>query len=308
MEKFLRDYIRHLKMSSNYRSMNLPCEICGCAEYTTIREIISIGKDKFGKLPVVACNRCGFLYQTPRLNKKFYNDYYGKNYRNVLEGSFLPSEDFIADQIKRGKNLYKTIKKYIPKSGNLLDVGCSVGATMIPFLRKGWKAYGTDPDKGFASYGRDKLGLPVDAVGAERMNLNGKRFDFIMILGSLEHVYDPNVTLRICRRVSSENGYLLLEGRGHPQKESKTYFNHNHHRYFTLNSIGLMMIKHGWEPVLTTDQPLCGQTRVGAIYCLGKVAGIPARKDFLRLIDSGKRETPAEILEEFDKLDKTKRK
>ena len=50
----------------------------------------------------------------------------------------------------------------------------------------------------------------------------------------------------------------------------KAYFNHNHHRYFTLNSLELIMIKHGWKPFLSTMYPISGPTREGGIWCLGK--------------------------------------
>ncbi len=307
MELFIKDYLNHLGMDMKYIPKTIPCEICVNTKTTTIRETISIGKDSFGKLPVEACNRCGFLFQNPRFNEEFYEDYYAKYYRNVLKGSAEPSKEFIDDQISRGKILYETIKKYISKPGSMLDVGCSAGGTMVSFLENGWKVFGTDPDIGFVKYGKEKLGLPIEAVSAEKMNLGDKKFDFIMILGSLEHVYDPNLTLDICRKASSENGFLLLEGRGHPQKESKLYFNHNHHRYFTFNSLELIMIKHGWEPVLTTDKPICGPTRPGGIYCLGKASKTHDTKSFLKMIESGKRELPEDIIAKFDKLDGIKK-
>jgi len=304
MEQYLEDYLKNLGMEGDYHAQDLPCEVCGCSENTVIREIITIGKGAFGKLPVVACNRCGYLYQSPRFNREFYDDYYTTFYRNVVKGNPEPDEEFIADQKKRGELLYEFLRKYVSSPGAVCDVGCSVGTMLIPFMEAGWDAYGTDPDVGFVKYGREKLGLPVEAMSAEDMHLEDKKYDFIMILGSLEHVYDPNRVLSLCRKASSDKGYLLLEGRGHPQSESKVYFNHNHHRYYTFTSMELMMIKHGWNPLLTTDEPICGPTRPGGIYCLGKVANIPDEESFLSIIASGKRETPEEIMKKFDELDK----
>ena len=68
-------------------------------------------------------------------------------------------------------------------------------------------------------------------------------------MGSLEHVFDPNKTLKKCRQSAKINSYILLEARGYPQNHSKLYFNHNHHRYFSKKSLEMILLKHGWQPI-----------------------------------------------------------
>jgi len=303
MQKYLIDYLSNIAMENNYVSRDIRCEICNDSEYTVIRDIISIGKGKYGRLPVVTCNKCGFLYQNPRFNKEFYKDYYSQHYRNVIFDSPTPSQDLIDDQIKRGEFLYNFIRSYLPDSGNLLDVGSSVGAMMKPFIEHGWNALGTDPDVGYVQHGKNKLDLPVIAVDAEEMHLEDNKYDLIMIMGSLEHVYDPNVTLEICRKAAKPGSLLLLEGRGHPQSASKDYFNHHHHRYLSLNSIELIMIKYGWKPLILTDDPICGPTRPGGIFCLGRLGDKPSNEEFMEIITNGKSESVESVLKKFDVLD-----
>ncbi len=304
MKKFLKDYLNHIQMESNYASKNIPCEICGDTHTTLIRETISIGKGAYGKLPVVACNTCGFLFQNPRFDKKFYQDYYALQYRKVIYGKVIPPPDFVTDQINRGQFLYNSIHHLLPKTGTLLDVGSSVGGMMKAFMERGWDALGTDPDTNFVNFGRNELGLPVIPVSAEEMDLKNQKFDLILIMGSLEHVFDPNKTLEICRAAAKPGSLLLLEGRGHPQSASKNYFNHNHHRYFTLNSIELMMMKFGWQPFLTTDDPLCGPTRPGSIYSIGRLGSQPSTEEFIAKILGGKRDLVSSVLDLFNQLDR----
>jgi len=64
------------------------------------------------------------------------------------------------------------------------------------------------------------------------------------------------------------------------------------------------MIKHGWKPLITTTELICGPTRVGNGYCIGRVCDIPSKENFLKLIDSGKKVKPKEIIEELDEIDK----
>jgi SAM-dependent methyltransferase len=306
MKKFQKDYLDHIGMGYEYRSEFISCEICGEQEYTVIRETIDIGKGVYGKFPVVACNTCGLLYQNPRFEKKFYDDYYSKYYRKVVCKDAEPSLEFVEDQIKRGELLFESIKGYFDVPGAMLDVGCSVGGLLVHFINQGWNASGIDPDQGYVKYGRDKLGLSLENIGAEEMVLESNKYDLIIIMDSLEHVYDPNLTLELCRKASRPNAILLLEGRGIPQKNSKIYFNHNHHRYFSLNTFELMMFKHGWKTIFSTEDSICETTQKGkgAIYCIGQVSSIPERNAFENMCKSGKRDDPQDILKRFDEVDR----
>ena len=71
-------------------------------------------------------------------------------------------------------------------------------------------------------------------------------------------------------------------------------------------SIELMMIKYGWEPIVTTDELITGPTRAGGIYCLGRLTTPPSHDEFMKRISAGKRELPSEIIKRFDDLDKAK--
>lgn len=304
MEDFQTEYLKHIGIEGEYSSKQISCEICSGSQCTVIRDNVSLGRGKIGKLPVVACNICGFLYQNPRFDQKFYHDFYHHQYRNVISGSATPSQAFIDDQIQRGRILFENVAPYFEKAGAILDVGSSAGGLMRAFIENGWSGLGTDPDSGYVRYGKEILGLNLEEVSAEDMQLTPQSYDFIIIMGSLEHVFDPNLVLQLCRRASKPEGILLLEGRGHPQSHSQTYFNHNHHRYFSLNSIQLMMLKHGWEPFRVTDEPLCGPTRPGGIYALGRATTIPSHSTLLELIGNGKSESIVDILDKFERLDR----
>ena len=134
------DYLTHIKINNKYQVKKIQCEICSSSENTVVREIVSVGNDNFyAKLPVVSCNRCGFLFQNPRFPESFYKEFYSKNYRMVIYGKTEPSKEAVDDQINRGKNLFNRLKTFLPKKGNILDVGSSTGALMKTFLDNGWK-------------------------------------------------------------------------------------------------------------------------------------------------------------------------
>ena len=203
------------------------------------------------------------------------------------------------DQKSRGKKLYKFLKnqKLLKKKGNMLDVGCSVGLFLKPFLDQGWNCFGNDPDKAYVEHGIKKFNLPIKFEQAENMKLKNKSFDLIIIMGSLEHCFDPNLVIKKCSEAAKKNCVLVLEARGNPQSQSKNYFNHNHHRYYSENSLELMMIKYGFKPILSTSYPITGPTRKGGIYCIG----VKSNKllNLKKLIYSGKKESVSSVIYKY---------
>ena len=304
MEKYVAEYLGHIGIENdNYKHEMVKCEICDSKEFTIIRDVISLGKNTYGKLPIQACDKCGHIMQNPRFERRFYQDFYRIYYRQMIKGSALPSQDLIDDQIFRAENLLNYLKPYFPKSGSMLDVGCGVGGFLIPFQESGWETYGTDPDKDYVNHGKDVLKLPVDYMDAEDMVLEDDKYDLIIIMGSLEHVFDPNIILEKCRKASKKDAILVLEGRFSLLGFSRDFFNHNHHRYLRKNAIELIMIKHGWKPFITTEDPICGDTRAGNGYCIGRTCDIPEKNELLSIIENGQRVDPKEIIFELDGAD-----
>ena len=73
------------------------------------------------------------------------------------------------------KSFIQSLKNILPQKGNILDVGCSCGGMLKPFLEQGWNGLGTDPDNEFVKYGRDVLKMPVNVSSAENMKLKKKK-------------------------------------------------------------------------------------------------------------------------------------
>ncbi|HEU4729818.1 MAG TPA: class I SAM-dependent methyltransferase [Kofleriaceae bacterium] len=293
MEPYLQSYLEHIGITDGVTASMHACELCEAAEFVDLVDVVEIGKGESGKLPIKCCARCGLVMQNPRFNREFYSRYYDKYYRTILFGSSEPDRAFLADQVRRGEKLYASLAGagHLTGAGKLLDVGCSAGGLMVAFLKRGWTGLGTDPDAGFVAHGRDKLQLPLVRCDAEDMELAEREYDLVIITGSLEHVYDARRTLGLCRRATRPGGLLFLEGRALGQALINGQFSHNHRRYLTASSLELFMWLHGWEPIWTTDQPLCGPTRPGGVYCLGRAIE-PPWPDVRTLIAGGHRDDP----------------
>ncbi len=295
----IKKYLNYLKVKKYYSMKVIKCELCGGKKTKEIRKKVSWSHGKFGILPVHCCLNCGLIFQNRRFNKEFYKEFYKNAYRTITLKSLKPSKELINDQKKRGILLYNFLKKFLPKKGSMLDVGCSTGMFLLPFLRNGWKCKGNDPVISHIEYSKKYYKLDLEAIQSEDMILKKNSLDLIIIMGSLEHAYDPNIVMQKCENAIKKNGILLLEVNGDPLGYSKNYFNHNHHRYFFGNTMELMMRKYGWEPFLTTKFPITGPTRPNTQFCIGRYKGNKIKKNYKNLIKNGKRETYLDLLYKF---------
>ena len=109
-------------------------------------------------------------------------------------------------------------------------------------------------------------GLKIDLTPAEKMNYDSN--GLIIIIGSLEHVFDPNIEQ--CWKLLHE-WHLIIEGRYYPISESFRWLNSNHHRFFTNESAQAIFIKHGFKILKSTTDLVCGGNtgRNGAGFAFG---------------------------------------
>lgn len=296
------EYVQHIGMRGDFSPRPRACELCGHESFMPIREWAAVEGGYKVRLPVVSCKRCGYLMQNPRFSREFYREYYASHYRRVLLGDSEPTQDFIDYQLDCGERLYQSLERSFERPGEVLDVGSSCGGMLEAFMRRGWKALGIDPDAGYVRHGQ-ALGFPVTVMEAEEMRLEPGRYDFIMIMGaSLEHVDDPNVVLRLCRQAARPGALLLVEGWALAQARLQGRLTHNHRRYLTARSAELLMLKHGWSPLLTTHRELCGPSKPGSLFCLGRVSEVPPPSQWQALIDQGGADRPQELKALLDAL------
>jgi SAM-dependent methyltransferase len=290
----LGDYLEAIGMADRVPNGSVSCEVCGGGDAEPLRDAVRVTDKIWARFVVVSCRRCGFLYQTPRFAPDFYRDYYAHLWRMLLFGDSQPTDEYVTSQIARGTLLADNLADRLPPRGRLLDVGCGVGGLMKPFLDRGWSGAGVDPDEKAIAHGAS-LGFPVTVQAAEDLDVEPEAFDLIIITGSLEHVYDPNAVLARCRSAAAPGSLLLLEGHALGQAEVVGALGHSHRRFLTASSMELLMLKHGWMPELTTKRELCGPTRPGSVFVLGRrtepLSGAALEAD----IAAGHRDTPDQL-------------
>tara|TARA_A100001035_G_scaffold279584_1_gene281443 strand:- start:1737 stop:2873 length:1137 start_codon:yes stop_codon:yes gene_type:complete len=258
-------------LCKKYKSSTIKCEICDGNEFTDYNKIgrISVA-GSYGVLPVVICKNCSYTYQNPRYSDEFYREYYKILYREVAFGSKAPSDTYINLQEIRGKNIldYLTKKGYITGQTRILDHGCASGNTMKPFEEAKLNIRGIDPHEPSVEQGK-KNGRNISLAGGEELPFDNKSLDLIVSLGSLEHVYDINQSMKEISRVLSDEGILFARWRSNKIWGSPyEFYNHNHYRFFTLNTWEFILNKFNIQLIDSSFSEIEGLT--GAAYIIAK--------------------------------------
>ena len=283
----MSNYIEIIGLKDNYEQRNVECEVCGHLEFTSIIDKGRIGGPGiYGELPIKGCNQCGYIMLNPVWEEQLYIDYYKNKYRKVTMGDILPSDEYIDRQKFRGGKILEYITQFLPKPSKMLDLGCSVGAMMHAFVNGGWEVTGVDPDENSVAMGKKIFGYNLMQGDAETLSIEDEKFDFIMLSTTIEHFYDLHQSMSAVRKILNNDGVLLFSYRSDQIWGSIfEYFNHNHFRYFSKETIKLLMIRLGFEIIEFNDNAI--EEVPGTAYVLVK-RGKDGNKDaVLKAIEKG---------------------
>ena len=114
--------------------------------------------------------------------------------------------------IDEQSNTFNKIERFLPSlygSETFLDIGCGYGGVSSELIRLGYNVTGIEindeainslQSKGFKTYRRDIT---------KPLNINSK-FDIILILDVLEHLFDPLHLLKQAKGIANKNGYIIV--------------------------------------------------------------------------------------------------
>lgn len=224
---------------------------------------------------VVKCKNCGLVYTNPRPGKrdisKYYpsDSYYSYKKNNVktlkerIRNIYLEEvgrypgngkENFLAKWLKKFivtfvKGNISVIVPYIDK-GKILDIGCGRGSLLQWLKNHKWETYGVEINKHAAEDGnREELNI----FNGELTDANylSDFFDIVVINQVLEHVYDPQETLREIYRILKPTGLLIVGVPNIDSYEAKIFQKYwfalqipTHLYHFSADSLKLMLLEN----------------------------------------------------------------
>lgn len=253
----------------------LRCPLC---EGTELRDLHN--RDRCGyHATSTLCERCAFVFLSPRMTREKYADFYQNWYRKIV--SAHSGREVTAATLDDSHSAYaRAIAEFIapyaahPTRKTALDIGGSTGIFASELAsRWGYRCTVLDPSPDELEIAARKGFETVEGF-AETFD-DPRRFDLVAMLQTVDHLLDLSTTLDKCHSLLSSHGLFVIDfvdwqyqyRRYGVQQAIKI----DHPLYFSPSTASCALSRHGFEPLFSTrsDRHL--------IYCCRPVPPQPHR-------------------------------
>lgn len=159
-----------------------------------------------------------------------------------------------AGQVETADRALDLVERHVGR-GRMVDVGCWTGSFVEAAARRGWRAAGLEPSGWAVEVARDH-GLDVrQGVLADGVLADGAH-DLVVACDVLEHLLDPGGALDLVHAALRPGGvaYLTVPDAGSAVARllGERWWSvlPMHVQYFTRTSLGHLLRRHGFEPVV----------------------------------------------------------
>ena len=161
-------------------------------------------------------NKFGFFQLNPLPSSTFLNNYYSKKYYQNLtsstyQNSYSDQELFLntieANVTDLIFNKYSNLK-----TKSLFDLGCGEGYYMCEMKKLNWNVKGLDfSNNGILNHNPKLLDYVVFGDLFENLDNLNEKFSLLNLDNVLEHVLDPEILLKKCKRILNDDGLIRIE-------------------------------------------------------------------------------------------------
>ncbi|MGB9432637.1 MAG: class I SAM-dependent methyltransferase [Candidatus Acidiferrum sp.] len=194
-------------------SEHRPCPVCGGDSTRPLFRQTFQAVDQIGLLDgydVVACQRCGTTFADLIPRQSQFDQYYRDLSKYAYEhrgGKESPDDEW------RLRQVANTLQSLIPsRSTRILEIGCANGSLLGILKAAGYQnVFGLDPSPDCAEAALNRYGVRVLTGSVFAMPLVQAGYDFLVLLGVLEHIRDVSLAAQTIRGLLTASGHVYVE-------------------------------------------------------------------------------------------------
>lgn len=159
---------------------------------------------------VAECNRCGLLRLEPQPSIQELREFYPDTYWWEPEESAVGWLEGLYRSLVLGDHV-RFVRPGLDEAGRALDVGCGGGSFLAALRRRGTLVVGLDSSARAAAIAWRHNGVPAVTAALEQAPFVPESFAVITMFHVLEHLHQPQVTLRAAHRLLAPAGRLYVQ-------------------------------------------------------------------------------------------------
>lgn len=134
----------------------------------------------------------------------------------TLKSSRMNAKNYFIWRVERTKPLVKKINSIKPlKNLKILDLGCGYGALSKNLGEYGVKVISAEVNEKSLEFAKKFLSsnknITVMKIGEKKLPFRDSEFDIVILFDVIEHVKNPEQTIKESTRVLKEGGLLIVE-------------------------------------------------------------------------------------------------
>lgn len=196
------------KSREEYKWVDQPCPICETppTKFLGLRGGASHRQNLGVEAEIWQCRSCGLIFPNPM----------PVPIGGIRQHYELPPEDYFEHFTTEVKNasalaLLNQAQALVGQSGRLVDIGSGRGELLRAAREAGWQVTGIEPSVSFAEHARQYSGAQVLTEPIEKCDLPAGKFDIAVLSGVLEHLLNPDETIRTIAGTLRSGGALYLD-------------------------------------------------------------------------------------------------
>jgi SAM-dependent methyltransferase len=216
---------------------------------------------------IVRCDSCGHM----QLETMPADERLAELYEEAESTDYVEEE---AGQRHTANEILARVERF-GAPGRMLDLGCWVGFLLSEAQRRGWETVGVEPSEWASTFARERLGLDVRRAELFAAELEPNAYDAVFLGDVIEHLPRPDAALARIRELLVADGVLAMAlpdaGSRLARVMGKRWWAvaPTHVQYFTRASLGTLLARCGFEPLLWETQPKSFTVR----YYLDRIGG-----------------------------------